>query len=162
MKKIWVIGLFVAALVIIPLYFALADVPDVDNSGFSTESTDSIGAYYEETWQAYKFLYTTAVISSGTTLPYAKYKQGFASKSIYAQIACKKPQRLFFSFYVATGCSTNCKSSGEGEKATTSCSCSLKKAVQRVPYYIPGATLAQDFVVTEWHTSGHMHFSGGL
>jgi len=105
--------------------------PDTAGDPYSTEPAGSIGAWYDETWQASGY-YRLERIGSTNTFRY-EYTTAPTTGS--------------------TSNTTFTKESAAGGKDTGTTSS------HKHNYTASGASLPQDIVVTEWQTTGHVHFA---
>lgn len=129
MKKIIAVFIFLL-IAAFPIYFILAhDVAVVP----SDEDSDTIGAYYDETWEVIRFLYTregperpadpALGVHRARQLEYERGDEDDMLADLDAAVVREEPR-------IGTGGAA-----------------------------LPGATLAQEFLVIEWKSTGHLHFT---
>jgi hypothetical protein len=105
-----------------------------DDAGdpYSSKADTNIGAWYDETWQASAFY---------------RLKQSSTSTEFYYE----------YTTTPTTSSNPTFVRDGVGETKNTSTVSSHNHT-----YSTPGASLPQDIVITEWHATGHVHFSSGM
>ena len=141
MKKIIALFIFLV-IVVFPVYFILAhDVPRVP----SNESGETIGAYYDEEWQAIGYAYTRE--GSERT---GVYPPGNPDNHVHPA-----REAIYETLVYNSGIP-------DQDPRPPQTAAIVREEPRRRPSngeIIPGATLAQELLVIKWRATGHIHFT---